>query len=105
MTFADDAQQASELALAHFRESFLLCFRTMTDGIPQQKMAEARQIIRFFETETDAAVWARLKVDAPQVAQDWLQQWEQLAQAVGKEPPPKEAPTQFAPQPLAAGGY
>lgn len=103
MSFADDAQRAAEIGLEHFRESFLLCFNTMIDGLPKQYRKDAREIISFFENETTPAIWARLtqipdpdtmqpdpvtgQVDPTKVrsvADTWLQQWEQLSAAVGK---------------------
>jgi len=103
MTIADDAQRAAEIGLEHFRESFLLCFKTMTDGLPKQYRKQANEIIHFFENETTPAIWERLKqipdpetmqpdpatgiVDPTKVrsvADSWVAQWEQLAQATGK---------------------
>lgn len=103
MSFAEDAQHASELAIEHFRESFLLCFEAMTDGLAAQFKKQARDVIKFFETETTPAIWARLtQIPDPEtmqpdpatgivdptkvrsIAQSWQQQWEQMAMALGK---------------------
>lgn len=103
MTLAEEHQQVAEIALDHFRESFLLCFRTMTDGLPQQYRKQAREIIRFFSEETTPEIWAQLTqipdpdtltpdpqtgmVDmtkARSLADSWVAQWEQLSAAVGK---------------------
>ena len=83
-TLAEQGQQAAEIALLHFRESFLLCFRAMTDGVLQQYRERAREILKFFETETDPQVWARLNATNPEIANGWLQQWEGIAAALGK---------------------
>ena len=104
MTLAEEHQQAAEIALDHFREMFILAFKTMTDGLPKQFRAQARTIIAFFETETNAATWERLKlmpdpdtmipdpmtgmVDPTKVrtlADSWLDQWAHLNRALGKE--------------------
>jgi len=91
MTLAAEHQNATEIALAHFREMTLLAFRTMTDGLPAIYRKSARAVIKFFETETDEMVWARLRtIPDPEnpmqsLADSWLQQWQQLSMAVGKK--------------------
>lgn len=89
LTLAEEHKQAAEIALDHFRESFLLAFRTMTDGLPKLYAQKARLVIKFFETETNAAIWERLKfiidpTTGMSLAEGWLAQWELLASAVGK---------------------
>ena len=84
-TLAEQGENAAKIALQHFRVSFLLCFRAMTDGLAEQYRAQAREILKFFETETDANVWRRLNETNPQIAQEWLAQWEAIAAALGKK--------------------
>jgi hypothetical protein len=76
---AEEADAIAVHMLEHFRESFLLCFRTMTQGLPEKRRKEALAVLRFFETETNENVWRVVNEVAPDVAADWLTQWESLA--------------------------
>ena len=103
MSLAEEHQRAAEIALEHFRESFLLCFKTMTDGLPKQYRRQAREIIAFYETETTPVIWQQLTqipdpdtmqpdpatgmVDTTKIrslADSWVEQWSTLSAAVGK---------------------
>jgi hypothetical protein len=110
MTLAQDIQQAGEIMIEHTRETALLAFSVMTDGLPEQYGAEARKVLKFFEEETTPQFWARLAqtidpTTGKSIADGMLAQWQQLAQAVGGKHAPTHTPTvqQQAAQPT--GGY
>lgn len=90
-TLTAQHQDAAEIALAHFREMFLLAFSTMTEGLAQQYRRDAKAILDFFSEETDANVWAQLTMvpdsenPARSLADAWLEDWQRLAAATGKE--------------------
>lgn len=102
-TLAEQHQQAAEIALEHFRDSVLLAFGAMSDGLEQQYRGQAREIVHFFETETTPAIWQRLKtipdpetmqpdqmgmVDPMKVrslADTWIESWERMSNALGSK--------------------
>ena len=91
LTKAEEHQQVFEIGLERLRQSTLLVFRTMTDGLPKQYRKHAREIIRFFEEETTPEVFEELSYledpDNPgtSIAASWLATWEHMMAAVGRK--------------------
>lgn len=95
-TLAEQHVQAAEIAVEHFRDSFLLVFRVLSDGLPEQYGRQTRKVLDFFEKSTTPETWETLKMipdaDNPgmSLADSWLAQWERADAIVGK--PDKSAP-------------
>ena len=91
MTFAEENVEAAEIAVEYFREMFLLAFNAQSEGLPAQYRKAAFKTLRFYERETAPETWEALSVipdpdnPAQSLGESWLQQWEQLQRAVGKE--------------------
>lgn len=89
-TLAERFQEVGEIALAHFRDSTILAFRTMTDGLAKQYRRDARKLLAFWENETDAEVWAQLTMipdpenPGQSLADAWIADWQRLSTAVGE---------------------
>ena len=89
MTLAEEHERGVEYMLEYFREMLIIALQTMTEGMPAIHRREARTIIKFWETETDQGIWAKLAQipdpDQPNqsIAASWLAQWQRLGAAVG----------------------